>query len=232
MMFKRLPLVFHQTLMYGLGMTLMRSISLLMLPVSTYFLSVAEFGLLELLSTIAILGSVIVNLGLEDALFRFAGQEKTEAGKYKVAANIFTLSLIIAVVSVIALYPLSIMIHTMALEQAQVFTVGAACLGHFDLRKFDFSAFGLVKNARKSDGFFLLTLGRAALQAILSVVFLMMGEGVEGLLLAGLVAALLQALILGILHYRSTGFLSIKNILKVLLFMVFLLWVAVCSHLH
>ena len=55
---------------------------------------------------------------------------------------------------------------------------------------------GWLRMQERVQIFFFLTTGRAALQAILSVGFLLMGWAVEGLLLAGFIAALLQAIAL------------------------------------
>lgn len=63
-------------LLYGVSIALMKGISLIMLPFITHYLSQDAFGRLEVLLSIAAFGSVIVSMGLMDALYRFAGSHK------------------------------------------------------------------------------------------------------------------------------------------------------------
>jgi O-antigen/teichoic acid export membrane protein len=65
--------------------------------------------------------------------------------------------------------------------------------------------------------FFFAATGRALVQAILVVVLLSAGRDVAGVLEAGLIAALVQALLLGWLHIRAVGFrLGVGTTLRVL----------------
>ena len=54
-------------LLYGLSIALMKGISLLMLPFIAHYLSPDEFGKVEILSSLTVIGSVVVGLGLEDS---------------------------------------------------------------------------------------------------------------------------------------------------------------------
>lgn len=64
---------------------------------------------------------------------------------------------------------------------------------------------GWLRMCNRARHFFFATTGRAVTQALLVVVLLSLGRGVEGVLEAGLIAAVGQALILGYLHIRDVG---------------------------
>ena len=68
-----------QTILYGFSIVVMKGISIIMLPFIAHQLSPDAFGKLEVLSSFAIVVSILVGLGLEDTLYRFAGQAANEA---------------------------------------------------------------------------------------------------------------------------------------------------------
>ena len=69
----QLPDALKQTAIFGASIALMKGISLLMLPFIANHLSTEDYGRLEVVSTLAIIGSILVGMGLENTLFRFAG---------------------------------------------------------------------------------------------------------------------------------------------------------------
>ena len=88
------PQAIRHTLIYGISIALMKSVSLLMLPITAFYLRPEQFGQLELLTSIGIICSILVGLGLENTLFRFAGTETDLNKKKQSAANILILSLL------------------------------------------------------------------------------------------------------------------------------------------
>ena len=90
---------FSQTILYGFSMAIMKGISILMLPFIAHQLSQQAFGRLEVLSSLAVIISILVGLGLEDTLYRFAGQAKTVDRKKRLAAKIFGLGVMIGVIA-------------------------------------------------------------------------------------------------------------------------------------
>ena len=58
--FSFLPTAMNHTLLYGLSIAVMKGVSLLMLPVIANYLSAEQFGLLEVISSIAIFGCILV----------------------------------------------------------------------------------------------------------------------------------------------------------------------------
>jgi len=199
-----LPDGLKQTLLYGSSIALMKGVSLLMLPFIAHHLSTEEYGRLEVITTLAIIGSILVGMGLENTLFRFAGASHDQLERQRLAAEIFGLTLIIGSVSwfigwlaaehIASLIPgnpsqyeVQLVISILALEGAI-----AIPLGWFRMRNRVFH-------------FFFATTGRALTQAILVLILLASGRGVEGVLEAGLIAAASQAMILAYFHIQDTG---------------------------
>jgi len=200
----RLPDGLKQALFYGTSIVLMKGVSLLMLPFIAHHLSPEAFGRLEIISTLAIVGSILVGMGMDHTLFRFAGMSRDAHHRQRLAAGIFGLSLMIGCTAWIigwfsaefianrmpgnpTPYELRLVISMLALE---------GCIA---------IPLGWLRMRNRAICFFLATTGRALAQALLVVILLNAGKGVAGVLEAGLIAAVAQALVLGYLHIRDTG---------------------------
>lgn len=203
-MFKRLPAALSQTILYGVSIALMKGVSLLMLPFIAHHLPAVAFGRLEVLSSLAVVGSILVGMGLEDTLYRFAGHAKDEEERRRHAASIFGLTLLIGAFAGLlgwfaapritewmpgdaTVYEVRLVLSVLALE---------GCLA---------IPLGWLRMRERAVAFFVATTGRALLQALLVLIFLINGGGVDGVLEAGLIAALAQGVFLGSLQARDTG---------------------------
>ena len=76
------------SIVYGLGRVAGNLVGLILLPVYTYHLSVAEYGLLDNLFVLAMLMTTLVPLGLPDALQRFWFQRETVRWRREVVGTI------------------------------------------------------------------------------------------------------------------------------------------------
>lgn len=194
----------RQTLLYGASIALMKGVSLLMLPFIAHQMAPAAFGRLEVVGSLAIIGSVVIGMGLEDALFRFVGATSDPERRRLIAANIFCQTLIVGwlfwiigwmlapdIVNWVpgdpSVYEIRLIVSTLALEGAIAVPLGWLRMQH------------------RVTTFFLLTTGRALLQALLVVVMLLADRSVAGVLEAGLIAAVLQALILAVMKLKEIG---------------------------
>ena len=83
-----------QTVLYGFSIVIMKGISILMLPFIASQLSQEAFGRLEVLASLAVVASILVGLGLEDTLYRFAGQAGSVAERKRIAAGVFGLGVV------------------------------------------------------------------------------------------------------------------------------------------
>ena len=77
----------RQTAYYGLGLMLMKSVSLFMLPFIAHRLSPEDYGRLEVLLGLLAIGTVLVGLGLADSMFRFVGDVDDDRQRRPLAAE-------------------------------------------------------------------------------------------------------------------------------------------------
>jgi O-antigen/teichoic acid export membrane protein len=193
-----------QALLYSMGLLIMKSVSLVLVPIVTRHLPPVEYGTLEILVTIANLGTIILGFGLADSLYRFAGQAESENEKKTVCANIFTLAIIIGLGAGIVVQLLAPLIGS--------FLPGAITQTQLRLILLTLSLEGCIAIPlawlRMGDGvkqFLWFSCGKALLQAAMTITALQMGFGVTGVLVSGTVSASLLALALIYLQWQQTG---------------------------
>ncbi|MDE1236575.1 hypothetical protein [Vibrio aestuarianus] len=80
---------------YALSLFLSKGVSLFMLPLITYYLTVDQVGKLELLATISACFGIMAGLALHECLYRFAGVKKTQHQRWIKASELFTFALIL-----------------------------------------------------------------------------------------------------------------------------------------
>jgi len=202
----RFPLhgALRQTLLYGASIALMKGISLLMLPFIAHHLAADAFGRLEVISSLAIIGSILVGMGLEDALYRFVGSTRDPAKRKRLAASIFSLSLIIGGIALLAGYLGAPHVAGWIPGQPTPYETRLV-LAMLALEGCIAIPLGWLRMRDRALAFFLLSSGRAVLQAVLVLAFLLADRGVAGVLEAGLLAAIAQALALGLIQVRDSG---------------------------
>ena len=66
-----------------------------MIPVFTHYLEPSDYGRLDILQTLADLLSIVLIMGLGDALFKFYGETTNKKNQRKVVSNIFGMCLFI-----------------------------------------------------------------------------------------------------------------------------------------
>jgi len=201
---KKINPAMKHSIIYGLSIALMKSVSLLMLPITAHYLVPNQFGQLELLTSIGIVCSILVGLGLEHTLFRFASGQGDDEKNKQGAAGILTLALMAGALvlsiawfvapAVIANITVDISLLQLRLVLIVISLEGAIAIPLAWLRMND-----------KVLPFFLATSIRTIIQASLIVLFLTMGFGVDGVLVACLIAGVGQALILTVTMIMDVG---------------------------
>lgn len=194
----------QQSLLYGASIGLMKGTSLLVLPFVAQHLTNQEFGRLEVISTLAIIGSILVGMGLEDTLFRFAGACEKQSQREKIASEIFSLTLIMTALAFLIGWNLAPQLTSIIPGNATVYELRLV-LSVLAFEGAIAIPLGWMRMSNHALLFFFSTTGRALLQAILVVVFLHWQRGVSGILEAGLIAATLQMLLLAVYQLRNTG---------------------------
>lgn len=193
-----------QSILYGASIALMKGVSLLMLPFVAHHIAASEFGRLEVISTLAIIGSILVGMGLENTLFRFAGPAQTKQAQRHIAAEIFSLSLLIGLLALSTAWFTASWFSTLMPGNPSVYEIRLVLL-MLALEGCIAIPLGWLRMNNRAGRFFFASSGRALLQALLVVLFLFLGRGVAGILEAGLIAATVQAVILAYLQIRDTG---------------------------
>ncbi|MGL5043431.1 MAG: lipopolysaccharide biosynthesis protein, partial [Plesiomonas sp.] len=170
----KIPAALQQMFFYGLGLILMKGISLLMLPVFTHYLSTAEFGQLEVLLALINIGTLLLGLGLVDALYRFAGVSHTPEERNQVAGTLFGQTLIIAILGVLVLLPFSAHIAALLPGVVSVSAVRWALIS-IALEGVIGIPLAWIRMKGMARFFFLCTAGRVVIQAFLIWAFLRSG---------------------------------------------------------
>ena len=205
--------VIKQTCLYALSIGLMRGISLLMLPLVARYLSPNEFGEVELLSSIAILGSVMVGLGLEDALYRFVGKEKDENKRKHVAGLIFTLAFAVGILFFLIMIPVIWYLESHTSISISIFSIKLV-IAILAVEGIIAIPLGWLRIRDRALIFCFFNVFRVFIQAILTILLLQKDYGVDAVFIAGLTGALLQAIGLSIVHIHDTGFYFNKKTAK------------------
>ena len=182
----------QQALYYGLGILLMKGLSLFMLPVFTAYLLPAEYGRLEVILALASIGSLLLGFGLSDALYRYAGLAESQGERQAVLRNVFSLSLLLGVLLTLPLYALAGQIADWLPGQASALEVRLLLLA-VALEGCIGIPLAWLRMCQRARLFFWLSTAKVAVQALLSFYWLAHGWGVLGVLLAGTVSALLLA---------------------------------------
>ena len=212
MLIAKMPLL-KQTVFYGASIALMKGISLLMLPYLAHHLAPEEFGRLETLTTLAVLASIICAAGLEDTLYKYVGFADTNAEKKQQAANIYGLSIALFVAVLLMLPLLSQLALRLLPGDIALFDI-QLILAQVALEACIAVPLGWLRLTDKAAHFFVFAAGRALLQALLTIVLLHYIGGIRSILIAGLIAALLQALGLAYFQLKSAGVALDKTLLK------------------
>lgn len=194
----------RESLFYALGLIATRAVSLVMLPVNTHFLSVSEYGRLEVLLALADVGAVVFGLALPTTLSRFVGTAEGWEKRREVCAHIYAVSILTTVVlaalgflgagEIARLLPgnpdateVRLLVVTLSMEG--ILGVGLTWM-----------------RIRGQAGlFFSVSLVRALLFASLSATLLFSGFGLKGVLAAGAVAAVAQGAAVSVIVLRETG---------------------------
>jgi len=224
MLSKLFPAAIKQSMIYGLSIALMKSVSLIMLPITAFYLQPQQFGQLELLTSIGIVCSILVGLGLENTLFRYAGVNSDTdqdpdstansaanskrnsdcIGNKKSAATILIMALIAGSIALgIGWFVAPIIIANIAVDisvgQLQTIFVVISLEGAVAI------PLAWFRMQERVLTFFLATSLRTITQAVLIVIFLQLQYGVNGVLAACLIAATIQAFILSTMMLKEVG---------------------------
>lgn len=198
-------IVIHQAAYYALGILMMKGISLLMIPFVTRHLSTAEYGTLETLLIFADVSTIIIGFGLVEALNRYVGLSKNSNNESTaLITSCFSLALIVSAICSITLYCFSD--RLISLLPARITT------WQFMLIAFPALLEGviaipltLMRMQSLAKKFCFFNVIKAIVQALLVVILLQQGYGIDGVLLAGAISSLLLIVCLFPYQWQQMG---------------------------
>lgn len=175
------------TLLYAVSIGLSNGVSLLMLPWLASQLTVEDFGVLQLLALMVSIGSVICAFAMTEALYRFVSGPNSVNCVHFLWIRVNRLTLAGLGLCILAL-PF--------IEDAQI-RLWIALAGLTTVLEGQISfPMAWLRMQDRSGQFARIALSKVALQTALTIIFVSAGYGVSGMLVAGLVAILMQALAL------------------------------------
>ncbi len=203
-LYSEVPQGAKQAVIYGVSIALMKGVSLIILPFIAHHVTPDQFGKLEIITSIAMLSSVFIGMGLEQTLFRFAGAEKNIEKRIDIASNLFGITIIIAILSFSISWLASPFLSNVIPGNLTRYNI-ILILAVVSLEGCISVPLGWMRMNNKVISFFLSTTSRAIIQAILTVIFLLHERGISGVLEASLIATIIQSIILFFYQLDSSG---------------------------
>ncbi len=199
-----LPVAVRHSLIYASALALSKGLALIMVPVSTHFLTPEDYGRLDVLQTLADLLSIVIGMGLAETLFRFAGSADNDAERKQASANIFGLALCLGALALVIGQLLAGTISqwlpgNVAELEARLILASLSMVGTILV------PLAWLRMQGSAWTYFFGTAGRVALQVAIAVPLLFMGFGVTGVLSATLLSAVILCLWLIWAQWRDTG---------------------------
>jgi len=202
-----------ESALYGLGIFLMKGISLIMLPVYTSYLSTTDYGRLEMLVVFSNVVSIFLGFGLVEALCRFVGLADGNKQKKRHAGECLLIALVIAISAYIVFHFFAKDIITFLpgeTSEHELYLLGIA-LAVGGLINIPLAWLRITSRAFL---FFKITMLKVILQVLLTFYWLSSGLGVSSILAAGAVSAIVVAIILCTIQIRETGIAFSQENLK------------------
>jgi len=195
------------TLVYGVGVVASKLVSFIMLPIYTRYLTTADYGVLELLSTTIDVIGMLAGIGLAAGVFKHYAEAHTEGERRElistVAIGTTALSLIVTVVGFAASPPLTRLLFGPGLtpEYFQLFFL------IYFFQNIAYLGLILVQAEERSRLFVVLSVANLFVMLALTIWFVVeLRLGIRGVLLGNLIATASMSAGLAIYIVRRVGF--------------------------
>ena len=188
--------------LYAVGLAWTKGIALLMVPILTRSLAPAEFGRLEVLSSIAEIGGLLAGAGLVDTLYRFASGARP--GALRAAAQVSGLSILVALsgMLLLGLFAGRIAVQMpLPTPPTQILLLGVAVV----LESAITVPLSWMRMNSAAGAYTAVIVLRATIQSGLVAALVLGGYGVSGVLAAGAITAFGTATLLAAWQARRTG---------------------------
>ncbi len=199
-----LPKPLRDSLIYASALAFSKGLALLMVPVATNYLTPEDYGRLDVLQTLADLLSIIIGMGLAESLFRFAGSASNTEERKSAAANLFGMSVVSGLLTLLitqacAPFIASALPGDISLLEARLILVSLA------LCSVILVPLAWLRLEEKAGLYFLGSAGMVLLQVSIAIPLLMLGLGVNGVLIGTLISTVTLSSVLIYLQYKDTG---------------------------
>lgn len=170
-------------LYYALSIAIIKGTSLLMLPITTSFVEVEQYGVLNLLSSFVTVMCLILTFGLGEALYRFSANQN-KAQRKRVYSWCFTVSVIGCVcVVLISASMKNTLLSVLPLEVSTIqLVLVLITIGFSSLFTVPYAIWRL---RNKAQYYFVFVVGVSLTQTVLTIVLLNLGYGIDAVLMAG-----------------------------------------------
>jgi O-antigen/teichoic acid export membrane protein len=204
-----------KSLIYGLGSVLVRAVGLLVLPLYTRYLTPADYGLVALGSTLAALLSVLVPLGLYNAVSRLFFLAGTERDRRRLIGTIWLAMLAFGLVVTLALDLGGDSIFDWLFPELPFDPYVRIALWTAYLATFSFVPLNLLQAQERPRAYTAWTAATLLLTVSLTVLFVVVfGWGAYGYLLGTLVANAIVAIPFIVMTLRHADFCLDRGRLK------------------
>lgn len=166
---------------YTTSSVLSKLIAVALLPLYTRYLTPADYGAAEVLITTVIAASIIIRLGMTEAMMRFFYRE--DENPNRVVASGFVLLFTSATVSLAVAFPFADELSNLLLDRSDPTLARIAVFGLWIYTMYDF-CLTLFRLDERAKAYLVVTVSNVALTIPLTVYLVVFrGEGAQGLLL-------------------------------------------------
>lgn len=201
-----LRILVKDSAIYALGTIASRLVGFIMIPVYTRMLTPADYGVIETIIRLVDIISLFLALGLAEALLRYYYLPKDEDERRQLVGSTLSLNLVIVVVGSMLTLPLSPVLAYLAFghdRYAPYVTVSLISMLMGNLMELPLT---LWRAEAKAWRFTTISLSKLFSHLVLNIVFLVLLRwGIWGVLLSGLINAVVWSAVLGWTVRRRYG---------------------------
>ncbi|MBY8945260.1 MULTISPECIES: oligosaccharide flippase family protein [unclassified Pseudomonas] len=202
-----LKAILRDSLIYGLASVLSRGLAIFLLPLYTRVLSTGDYGAFDLLITLGALVNLTVALEVSQGLARYWGDIKEPSERRTLASTTFWFTLGMYSVFLLAGLLASSRLNLLVLGDAAYLDTFRLGLGFITINGIYYLLLNQFRWELRSKAYAMVSFGYALMTLAFAVVFcLLLGKGLEGVMLGQLLAALCSTLICLWLLRTTFGF--------------------------
>ncbi len=203
-------LISHASI-YMFGDVLRRSVSLIMLPIYTRYLTPEDYGVVELLSMIIDFASIIFGAQVGQAIFRYYCTAKSEEEKKSIVSSSLFLSGFMNMIGVAVVILFSDQLAIAIFSDASYSTFVTLFAITMLLEPFMLIPLTQIRAEQKPWLFLIFSLMKLTIQLSLNIYFVVVKEmHVEGVIYSAIISACIMSIILVFYSISKTG-ISIKT---------------------